>query len=76
MYEFLMLLQRNNGISYPTKIYEPITKDEWMMVVKKVKRKSTSSIFTKRNYSLYKCAIGSERLTSILIKFYNAIIQS
>ena len=52
----------------------PITEEEWIQTVKKAKRKSTSSIFSKRTYSLYKCALESNNMTKILVLFYNAVL--
>ena len=43
--------------------------------MKKAKRKSTSSIFSKMDYSVCKCALVSERMADALVKFYNIIIE-
>ena len=43
--------------------------------MKKAKQLSSSSIFSKRNYAIYKCTLALERMTGILIKFYNAIVR-
>ena len=43
--------------------------------MKKAKRLSFSLIFSKRNYAMYKCTLASERMTGILIKFYNVIVR-
>ena len=48
--------------------------EEWRNVVKRAKKNSTLSVFSKRNYSLYKCSLESELLTSLLVKYYNIII--
>ena len=42
--------------------------------MKQAKRKSASSIFSKWNYSAYKCALESEKMTKILVRFYNTIV--
>ena len=52
-----------------------ITEDEWIRVVKKVKRKSVSSMFSKRIYSIYKCALESTKITNILVRFYNTVVR-
>jgi len=54
---------------------QPIINEEWIKVVNQAKKRSISSIFLKRNYSIYKCAVGSEKMNYILIKFYNTIIK-
>ena len=48
---------------------------EFRIVVKKSKRKSTSSTFSKRDHSLHKCAMHCERMAMVLVRFYNAIIK-
>ena len=53
----------------------PTTKEEWIKTVKKVKRKSASSIFSKRTYGFYKCALESNNMTKILVLFYNAVLK-
>jgi len=52
IFNFLLLLKRNFTNSYSTTIYQPIIIDEWKEIVKKAKRMSTSSIFSRRNYSI------------------------
>jgi len=34
-----------------------------------------SSIFLSRIYAIYKCALVSEKITTMLIKYYNIIIE-
>ena len=74
VYKFLSILKRQNqtNITYQ---YSQITKEEWISVVKKSKKKSLSSIFSKRNYSIYKCTIDNERFTNLLLQYYNTIIK-
>ena len=43
--------------------------------VKKLKKRSTSSIFSGRMYAVYKCAILNERMLNILLMFYNIILK-
>ena len=49
--------------------------NEWKKVVRKVKKRSTSSIFSRRDYAVHKCALESERLVEVLVQFHNAIIK-
>ena len=74
VYEFLRLLiqnERNNYRMYRREIYDY----DWEKVVKRSKRCSASLIFSNRTYAVYKCALMSERMTSILVSFYNLIIK-
>ena len=48
---------------------------EWIEVVKKAKRLSTSLIFSKRNYVMCKLLLHSKRMTKILVQYYNVIMQ-
>ena len=50
--------------------------DEWTKVVKSAKKRSASLIFSSRNYSIYKSTLGSTKMTSILIIYYNIIIKA
>ena len=52
-----------------------ITKEQWIDKVKKAKKQSASSIFSNRTYATYKCALSSEKMTEILVEFYNIIIE-
>ena len=52
-----------------------IIAEEWFRVVKKAKRKSASSIFSKWTYTVCKCVLESDRMTSILVRFYNTIVK-
>jgi len=47
---------------------------DWERVVKKSKKRSASSIFSKRTYVVYKCALESEQMMDILVAYYNIII--
>jgi len=64
VWKFLQLLK------VPTTLREQIpsqaqyiTKEQWINKVIKAKKYSASSIFSKRTYSTYKCALKSERMT-------------
>ena len=68
VYEFLRLLARDSDYENIMN-YDEITENEWIKVVNKAKRKSVSSIFSNRTYSIYKCALDwgyDENITSFL----------
>ena len=44
-------------------------------MVKQAKRRSASSMFSERNYSVCKCALESEKMTNMLMIFYNAMVR-
>ena len=67
IFEFLSLLKRNNSLINNRLKFQLITKEEWRLAVTKVQRMSILSIFLNRNYSIYKCALGSENIISILL---------
>ena len=73
IFDFLKLLERMNQID-STK-YCLIEIEEWKIVMKRAKWLNTSSIFSKRNYSIYKCCLQSKKMISILVKYYNTIIK-
>jgi len=72
VHDFLKLLKNQNAVN---KQWEEISISEWERVVKNSKRKSASSIFSNRTYSVYKCALDSEKLTRILVLLYNTVIS-
>ena len=49
--------------------------NEWRQVVRKAKKYSISSIFSIKDYSVYECALESERIVEVLIQFYNIVIK-
>ena len=65
MRKFLKFIQ-DNGSSRRTN-HSPLEELEWENIVKKAKKDSTSSVFSKRNYAMCECALGSKRLTKILV---------
>ena len=67
---FLCLLKRPSDKAYSQQRRE-ITFQDWIKVVKKSKKRSASSIFSKRTRAVYKCAAGSDRMTMIFVRFYN-----
>ena len=50
--------------------------EEWKNIVKKLKKCSALSIFSHQNYVIHKCMIESERINSILTRYYNLIISN
>ena len=52
-----------------------LTEEEWISTVTKSKRRSASSVFSKRTYSVYKCALSSHKMIIILVTFYNAVLK-
>ena len=75
VYDFLQLLNMNGAPYESTEQFRLITIDEWKLAVKQAKHMSISSIFSKRNYALYKYSICNNRIMAILVKYYNTIIQ-
>ena len=75
VYSFLTLLKQPQGRNHTAEL-EEISELEWESVVTKVKRKSASSIFSNRTYSVYKCALDSKVMTKILLIFYNTLIKN
>ena len=73
VFEFLTLLKKLGGYEQNSNGMDDITDEEWIRVVKKAKKKSASLIFSKRTYSVYKCALESSIMTRILVKFYNIV---
>ena len=74
VHEFLKLLKVPRGQNR-NRIKE-ITEEEWISVVKRSKKRSASSIFSKRTYAVHKCALGVDRMTHVLVTFYNILIKN
>ena len=55
-------------------INNSIDEKDFTTVVRSAKRHSCSSMFSKRDYSVHKCAIKSPRMLKLLVKFYNIIL--
>ena len=75
VYEFMQLLKKLGGYERESNRMAEIIENEWTRVVKKVKRKSILFVFLKRNYSIYKCALESTKMISILVRFYNMVMR-
>ena len=73
-YQFLRLLKRQSRVSWNND--SGVTKERWSKVVKDSKKRSASLIFSKRTYSVYKCALGLEKMTLILVMFYRIVIKN
>jgi len=75
IYEFLKLLKQPPRIRR-NRSNEEISEEQWKKVVKQSKRRSASSIFSRRNYAVYKCALTSDRMTRVLVTYYNIILRN
>ena len=53
----------------------PIIEEEWVGVVKRVKKRSASSIYSRRTYTLYKYALVGGWLIILLVTYYSIIIR-
>ena len=71
--EFMCLLKRRTN----TQIDElnEMNEIEFRKVVQQSKKRSTLSMFSKRYYSVCECAIKSDRMIKVLVKFYNMITK-
>ena len=49
---------------------------EFRKVVQQSKRRSTSSIFSKRDYPVHECAMNSGSIVKVPVKCYNIIIKN
>ena len=74
VYDFLQLIKSDFLSS--SKRYKPVTREEFSAVVKQAKRISTSSVFLKRTYQVYKCLLTSEYLTNLYVRFLNLTIKN
>jgi len=55
--------------------FQPVAQDQWVREVKRAKKQSTSSIFSKRTYAVYKYALNSVRMTAILVALLNIFLK-
>lgn len=74
VHNFLKLLARNLLNYRENKDFQSIMEEDWTREVKREKKRSKSSIFSKRTYAVYKCTLEYERMTWILVAFYNILI--
>jgi len=72
MFKFLSLLEQPENWEQKNE-FQLISGEEWVESVKRVKKRSALSIFSKRTYALYKCMLTSKRITRLLVKFYNIL---
>jgi len=75
VYQFMKLLKKPGGHVRGSNKMEELSVAEWSKVMKKSKHKSLSSVFSKRTYSVYKCALDSDKMTNILVRFYNTVLR-
>ena len=73
-FNFLLLLKQLENF-LDIIIYQPINTAEWIKVVKAAKKRSLSSIFSGRNYTMYKYTLESHHMTALLVNYYNLIIK-
>ena len=73
VFEFLSLLKNPSQCSKPS--FQPITADDWEREVRRSKKQSVSSVFSRRTCSVYKCALQCVRMTAIFVCFYNALLK-
>ena len=72
--KFLRLLERLKR-SKELSNYKVITEDEQREVVKRSKKRSMLSIFSKRIYSVCKIMLESKEMIEVLIHFHNTTIK-
>ena len=75
VYRFLKLLYQNGRNDY-SRFPKEINEQDQIRVVKQSKQSSASSIFSKRIYAMYKCALESEGMTIVLIMYYNILLKN
>ena len=73
VFEFLKLLV--NQTQSNELAFKPITEEDWIREVKRSKKRSISSIFLKKIYSVYKYVLQSQRMIMILVAFYNIFLK-
>lgn len=74
LYKFLSMLKTEGGSQKPH--YTDLTMLEWNSVVKQSNAKSTSLIFSKQTYGVYKMTLSSDKVTNLLIRYYNCIMKA
>ena len=75
VFRFMKLLQQHSRQTQQQH-KKRLREHDWIQVVKKSKRNSASSVFSNRTYAVYKCALGSERMTNVLVRFHNMMIEN
>ena len=73
IFEFLSLLKQLEEMR-GKEHFQPITVEEWTTAVLRAKKRSASLIYSLQNYAIYKCALSSTRMTTVLVIYYNLII--
>ena len=75
VYNFLKLLRNEERWTNNNKELDPITLEDWKAVVQRSKRKSVSSVFSRRTYVVYKLVNNNDDFLEVLILFYNLVLQ-
>ena len=73
MYQILMLLERLKGLMLDNE--EEMQANEQKQVVRRAKKRSTSSMSSMRDYYVLKCALESDRVVDVLVTCYNIVIK-
>ena len=73
VHECLSLLKKRTATQIDDT--QKLTEEEFKTVVKQSKRRSTSSMFSKKYCSVCKCAMNCERMVKVLVRFYNIITK-
>ena len=75
VYRFLQLLKRPESSELELITFILIIEEEWYIVIKKLKKRSRLSIFSKHTYSVCKIILESEKMTTELIRFCNLVVR-
>ena len=67
VHQFLFLLKIQNWLTPDNE--EDMQEIEWKQIVRKVKKRSTSSAFLMRDYSVHECALESDRVVTFWLNF-------
>ena len=71
--QLLQLLKRPKGLIPDNK--DDMQVNEWNQVVRRAKKRSTSSMFLMRDCSVCERALESDHIEEVLVKFYHFIIK-
>ena len=73
VFQFLALLKRRNVLIADNE--DEMLKIEQRKFASRTKRRSTSSIFSMRDYFACECVLDSDRMVKFLVIFYNVMIK-
>ena len=71
-------LERDTNLNSWVEVREKrasIIETEWETVAQKAKQKNTSSVFSNRIHSVYKCLLDSKLMMNVFLQFYSALIK-